>query len=62
VLEIISPGGFEAYFQELAVLYAQTQPPDRGRLADLRARYGITAHPDWIAGLKARHGLRLLGE
>jgi hypothetical protein len=62
VLEIIAPGGFEGYFQELAVLYAETHPPDRHLLADLRERYGITAHPEWIADLKTRHGLRLLGE
>jgi quercetin dioxygenase-like cupin family protein len=62
VLEVISPGGFESYFRELAVLYAEAHPPDPRLLADLRERHGITAQPDWIADLKTRHGLRLLGE
>jgi quercetin dioxygenase-like cupin family protein len=61
VLEIIAPGGFEGYFRELAALYA-ARPPDLGAVAELRERYGITAIPEWVPELKARHGLRLLGE
>jgi quercetin dioxygenase-like cupin family protein len=62
VLEIISPGGFESYFGELADLYAGGHPPKPHLVADLRQRYGITANPEWISELKARHELRLLGE
>jgi quercetin dioxygenase-like cupin family protein len=61
VLEIMSPGGFEGYFRELAGLYADGRP-DGEALAGLRERYGIAAVPEWIPELKARHRLRLLGE
>jgi quercetin dioxygenase-like cupin family protein len=62
VLEIISPGGFESYFLELADLYADGHLPEPHSVADLRERYGITPNPEWVLELKARHELRLLGE
>jgi quercetin dioxygenase-like cupin family protein len=61
VLDIISPSGLEGYFRELADLHAGGRP-DAGLLAELRERYGIVAVPEWIPELKARHGVRLLGE
>jgi quercetin dioxygenase-like cupin family protein len=61
VLDIISPGGLEGYFRELAGLHADGRP-DAGPLAELRERYGIAAVPEWIPELKARYGLKLLGE
>jgi mannose-6-phosphate isomerase-like protein (cupin superfamily) len=57
ILEIISPGGFENYFHEL-VDAAATGPPDRARLADLPARYGLEIDPGSIPGLCERFGLR----
>jgi quercetin dioxygenase-like cupin family protein len=62
VLEIISPGGFDSYFRELAALYTDDRLPEPHAVADLRDRYGVTAHPEWIDDLKTRHGLKLLGE
>jgi quercetin dioxygenase-like cupin family protein len=61
VLDIVSPGGLEGYFHELAGLHAGDRP-DAGLLAGLRERYGIAPVLEWIPELKARHGLRLLGE
>lgn len=62
VLETISPAGLETYFRELADIHASRGFRDPGLVADLQDRYGIRAKVDWIASLKDRHGLKLLGE
>ena len=62
VIEVISPPGFETYFQELAEFYTAGTLPDPGLVASLRERYGLTANPEWIPELKSKHQLRLLGE
>jgi quercetin dioxygenase-like cupin family protein len=62
VIDVISPAGFEPYFQELAALYANGGLPDPGEVAALRDRYGIAAEPEWIPELKSKYGLALLGE
>jgi quercetin dioxygenase-like cupin family protein len=61
-LEVISPAGFENYFRELGQMIASGTftPERRTALAD---RYDLpSAGEDWIADLKARFGLKLLGE
>lgn len=62
LLEIISPAGFENYFRELGqMIEAGTFSPERR--AELAARYDLpSAGADWISDLKARFGLKLLGE
>jgi mannose-6-phosphate isomerase-like protein (cupin superfamily) len=62
LLEIISPAGFENYFRELGAMMADGSfSPERR--AEAAARYELpAAGTDWIADLKARYGLRLLGE
>jgi quercetin dioxygenase-like cupin family protein len=60
VLEIISPGGFEGFFDELADLMASTGAPNPGLAlagSDLPARYAIAFQPDSIALLCRQHGL-----
>ncbi len=47
VLEIISPAGFEQYFEELAKILSSTppgEPPDFTRIAELGSRYDTTCH------------------
>jgi mannose-6-phosphate isomerase-like protein (cupin superfamily) len=62
LLEIISPAGFENYFRELG------QMVDAGtfnleRRAEAAARYELLPPgAEWIPDLKARFGLKLLGE
>ena len=56
ILEIISPGGFDRYFDELTAIVAQ-DPPDLARVAELGARYGLEADMDSIPSLCARFGL-----
>ena len=56
ILEIISPGGFERFFDELA---AALQAPDfePAKLGELGGRYGLEFQPDSIPRLCAEHGL-----
>jgi mannose-6-phosphate isomerase-like protein (cupin superfamily) len=59
VLEIISPAGFERYFEEIAPLLPPRRPePDFAALARVQARYGLEMDPDSIGQLMERHGLR----
>jgi mannose-6-phosphate isomerase-like protein (cupin superfamily) len=56
LLEIISPAGFEKYFEELVDLVAGGKP-DPARIVPLAARYGLELDPSTIPGLCAEHGL-----
>jgi mannose-6-phosphate isomerase-like protein (cupin superfamily) len=57
ILEIISPGGFERFFDELAAAMAA---PDfePSQLGAIGARYGLEFEPESIPRLCAEHGLR----
>jgi mannose-6-phosphate isomerase-like protein (cupin superfamily) len=58
LLEIISPGGFERYFAELApLLPPEREAPDFEGLAALQARYGVTMDMDTVATISEREGL-----
>jgi mannose-6-phosphate isomerase-like protein (cupin superfamily) len=59
LLEIISPAGFEQYFEELAPLLGGKGPPDPEALAALRARYGLQMDMNSIEPLVREHGLRM---
>lgn len=56
ILEIISPGGFEQFFDELGALI---QGPDFNpeELGGLGARYGLEFKPESVPELCAEHGL-----
>jgi hypothetical protein len=58
ILEIISPAGFEHFFEELVELggAAETDPEV---LAQLSARYGLEMQPDTLPDLLERFGLRM---
>jgi quercetin dioxygenase-like cupin family protein len=59
LLEIISPGGFEKYFEEIAPLLPPVRDePDFAALAEVQARYGLEMDPDSIGPLVEKHGLR----
>ena len=55
ILEIISPGGFEHFFEEMAELLAGEFDPQK--LAELGARYGHHFKPETVPQLCAEHGL-----
>jgi mannose-6-phosphate isomerase-like protein (cupin superfamily) len=62
ILEIISPAGFENYFREPGQMIATGALSPEGR-AKLAAKYDLpSAGADWVPELKARFGLKLLGE
>ena len=58
ILEIISPAGFERFFQELSDLGgAMAAAPEA--VAALSERYGLEMQPETIPGLLERFGLQL---
>jgi quercetin dioxygenase-like cupin family protein len=57
LLEIISPAGFEKYFDELAPLIPAGAPPDVEAIAALQARYGLEMDFDSRPVLIEQHGL-----
>ena len=57
ILEIISPAGFERYFEELAGVLSAGGPPDLGRVSEVAGRYGLTFHMEQVPNLLERHGL-----
>jgi len=58
ILEIISPGGFEKYFDELIEMggLGAVEPAELGAVA---ARYGLQIRPETIPDLLARFDLRM---
>ena len=57
VIEILSPGGLEGYFEKLAPILAEHgTPPEYYQLAE---DYGITIQDDWIEDLERRYGVKL---
>jgi mannose-6-phosphate isomerase-like protein (cupin superfamily) len=58
LLELISPAGFERYFEELAPHLQAAGPPDLDALGAIRERYSLTMDMDSIGSLVERHGLR----
>lgn len=57
ILEIISPAGFERFFEELTELGGAEGPPDPGAMAALAARYGAELDFDSIPGLIEKYGV-----
>ena len=58
VLEIISPGGFEGYFEQLSELLAARGPPaDPAKVGVIADRFGLELDPTSIPRLCAEHGL-----
>jgi len=56
VLELISPGEFASYFQELAPVLA-AESPDFAKIGEIQARYALTMDMDSIPRLVQEHGL-----
>src|SRR6202165_1547923 len=61
LLEIISPAGFERFFEELVDLGGATQAETQV-LGELCARYALEMDPDSVPGLIERFALRFPGE
>jgi mannose-6-phosphate isomerase-like protein (cupin superfamily) len=60
ILEIISPAGFEQFFDELVELVAQG-PPEPQKIIELSARYGLEQDMASLPRLVAEHGVHWPG-
>jgi mannose-6-phosphate isomerase-like protein (cupin superfamily) len=58
ILEIISPAGFEHFFQELVDMGGVTNA-DPDAFAQLRERYGLEMQPETVPELLERFGLQI---
>jgi quercetin dioxygenase-like cupin family protein len=58
LLELISPGGFDRYFDDMAPILAAGGAPDFEALAAVQARYGLTMDRESIGPLTERFGLK----
>jgi quercetin dioxygenase-like cupin family protein len=58
LLELISPAGFERYFEELAPHLAGDGPPDLEALAEIQGRYGLSMDMESRERLTKEHGLQ----
>ncbi len=61
LLEIISPAGFEKYFQELALLLGHGGVPDAVKLAALYEKYELKMDTQSIEMLSEKYHVRLPG-
>ena len=57
LLELISPGGFEQYFVEMAPLLNVEGEPDFPAIGEIQARYGLSMEFESIERLSERFGL-----
>ena len=57
ILEVISPAGFERFFDDLVEHGSDGQAPDPDALIGLAARYGLEIDPASVPGLLEEHGL-----
>jgi mannose-6-phosphate isomerase-like protein (cupin superfamily) len=57
ILEIISPGGFEGYFAQLAELLSHGGPPDPVATAQVAAGYGLELDIESVPRLVEQYGL-----
>jgi quercetin dioxygenase-like cupin family protein len=59
VLEILTPGGLESYFDEYEEIVSNETDEDRRRRAraELGERYGVTWHDERISETRARFGI-----
>ena len=57
LLEIISPAGFEQYFEELAAFFPADAPPDLDAMAEATERYGLSMRFDSLPELMQRFNL-----
>lgn len=57
LLELITPAGFERYFQEAAACFSPERGPDIPRLLAAAERYGLTLQMERLAPLMEQYGL-----
>ena len=61
ILEIVSPSGFEHYFEAIAEVFAaNSRQPDMAALAALAERYGLTFDFDSVEALRQKYGVAMV--
>jgi mannose-6-phosphate isomerase-like protein (cupin superfamily) len=58
LLEVISPGGFASYFDEISPILSGDGPPDFEKLAQIQQRYALTMDFESIGRLMEQHELQ----
>jgi quercetin dioxygenase-like cupin family protein len=58
IVEMLSPGGFETYFEEIGEVFASTGP-DPVKLSEIAGRYSIEMDLSSLQRLVQEHGLTL---
>lgn len=59
VLEVVTPGGLEKYFEDLAPILKEHGPEWTARYRSLADEYGLEILDDWSQELQARYGITL---
>lgn len=59
LLEVVTPGGFEGYFERLAHVLRPGVQPDMAALAAIAADYGLDVDPTSVPRLAQAHGLQM---
>jgi mannose-6-phosphate isomerase-like protein (cupin superfamily) len=61
ILEIISPAGFEGYFDEMAevISAAAGGAPDFEKMGGIAEKYGLRLHPERMEEIVEKHGVEL---
>ncbi len=62
LIEIITPGAFAPYFEELAAILKAGVPPNLKRIGELDRKYGHRTDMAWVPELQAKYGLKLVGD
>jgi mannose-6-phosphate isomerase-like protein (cupin superfamily) len=57
LVEVIAPGGFESYFEEVQPLFPKDGPPDLEAFAQVAERYGLTFEFESVERIAREHGL-----
>jgi mannose-6-phosphate isomerase-like protein (cupin superfamily) len=58
ILEVISPGGFEGYFERLVELLGAAGPADPAAVGAIAAEYGLEVDVASVPRLMEQHGLQ----
>jgi len=59
ILEVVTPGGIERYFEEIAPILREHGPDWTKRYEALGEEYGLTILDDWTDQLSAKYGITL---
>ena len=58
-LEVVTPGAFAGYFEDVAPVLDRPGPPDVATLGAIAGRYGLAMEPETIGRLAEAHALEL---